>query len=110
MDDLFWGRDHVDVNDWAEKLTMATKVCDLNVDKLFKNTKLNLKKRTKKWFKKLNPAPTNWTKLRTWIEQNYGNVDVDDIRIKMDAIKQEPKERVQKYYEKLDKLFQRGQI
>jgi len=28
----------------------------------------------------------------------------------LDAIKQEPKERFQKYYERLDKLFQRGQI
>jgi hypothetical protein len=44
--------------------------------------------------------------------QKYGNVDVDvyDIWIKLDAIKQEPKERVQKYYERMDKLFQRGQI
>jgi len=28
--------------------------------------------------------------------------------MKLDAIKQEPKERVEKYYECLDKLFQRG--
>ncbi len=27
--------------------------------------------------------------------QKYGNVDADDIRMKLDAIKQEPKERVQ---------------
>jgi hypothetical protein len=42
--------------------------------------------------------------------QKYGNIDVDDIRFKLDAIKQKPKEKVQKYYERLDKLFQRGQI
>jgi hypothetical protein len=42
--------------------------------------------------------------------QKYGDVDVDDIRMKLDAIKQEPKERVQKYYERLDKLFQKGQM
>jgi hypothetical protein len=30
--------------------------------------------------------------------------------MKMDAIKQEPKERVQKYFGRLDKLFQKGQI
>ncbi len=42
--------------------------------------------------------------------QKYGNIDVDDIRMKLDAIKQEPKERVQKYFERLDKLFQRGRI
>jgi len=35
----------------------------------------------------------------TLIVQKYGNVDADDIRMKLDAIKQEPKERVQKYFE-----------
>jgi hypothetical protein len=30
--------------------------------------------------------------------------------MKMDAIKQEPKERVQKYFERLDKLFRKGKI
>jgi hypothetical protein len=42
--------------------------------------------------------------------QKYGDVDADDIRMKLDAIKQEPKERVQKYFERFDKLFQRGRI
>ncbi len=42
--------------------------------------------------------------------QKYGNVDTDDIWVKLDAIKQEPKERVRKYFERLDKLFQRGRI
>ncbi len=42
--------------------------------------------------------------------QKYGNVDADDIRMRFDAIKQEPKERVQKYFERLDKLFQKGRI
>jgi hypothetical protein len=58
---------------------MAGEVRDLNVDKLFKITKLNLRGRAKEWFKKLNLAPTNWTKLCTQIAQKYGNVDVDDI-------------------------------
>ncbi len=61
MDELFWGQDHEDVNDWVERLIMAAEVWDLNVDKLFKITKLSLKGRAKEWFKKLNPAPTNWT-------------------------------------------------
>ncbi len=39
--------------------------------------------------------------------QKYGNIDADDIRMKMDAIKQEPRERVQKYFERLDKLFRK---
>ncbi len=42
--------------------------------------------------------------------QKYGRVDDDDIRMKLDAIKQKLKERVQKYFEHLDKLFQRGKI
>jgi hypothetical protein len=43
MDELFWGRDHEDVNDWVERLIMVTKVRDLNADKLFKIIKLNLR-------------------------------------------------------------------
>jgi len=42
--------------------------------------------------------------------QKYGNIDVDDIRMKMDVIKQEPKEWVQKYFERLDKMFRKGPI
>jgi len=34
---------------------MAIEVKDLNDDKLFKITKLNLHGRAKEWFKKLNP-------------------------------------------------------
>jgi hypothetical protein len=44
------------------------------------------------------------------IIQKYGDVDADDIRMKLDAIKQEPREKVQKYFERLDKLFQKGQL
>jgi len=110
MDELFWGRDHEDVNDWVERLTMAAEVRDLNVDKLFKIAKLNLRGRAKEWFKRLQPAPADWTELRMLIVQKYGNVDTDDIRMKLDAIKQEPKERVHKYFERLDKMFQHGKI
>jgi hypothetical protein len=110
MDELFWGRDHEDVNDWAERLTMAAEMRDLNVDKLFKIAKLNLRGRAKEWFKKLQPVPVDWAELRTLIVQKYENIDVDDIWMKLDAIKQEPKERVQKYFERFDKLFQRGRI
>ncbi len=110
MDELFWGRDHEDVNDWAERLTMAAEVRDLNADKLFKIAKLNLCGQAKEWFKRLQPTPADWTKLRMLIMQKYGNVDTDDIRMRFDAIKQESKERVQKYFKRLDKLFQRGRI
>jgi len=48
--------------------------------------------------------------LKTLIVQKYENVDAVDIQVKLDAIKQEPRERVQKYFERLDRLFQRGRI
>ncbi len=54
MDELFWGRDHEDVNYWAERLIMVAEVKDFNDDKLFKIAKLNLHARIKEWFKKLN--------------------------------------------------------
>jgi len=110
MDELFWGRDHEDINDWAERLTMAIEVRDLNANKLFKIAKLNLRGRAKEWFRRLQPAPAAWVELRNLIVQKYGDVDANDIRMKLDAIKQEPKERVQKYFERFDKLFQRGRI
>jgi hypothetical protein len=110
MDKLFWGRDHEDVVNWAERLCMAAEVRDLNVDKIFKIAKLNLRSRARDWFRKLQQAPADWAELRTLILQKYGKVDTDDIRMKLDVIKQEPKERVQRYFERLDKLFQRGKI
>ncbi len=42
--------------------------------------------------------------------QKYGDVDADDIRMKLDGIKQEPKERVQRYFGRLNRLFQKGRI
>jgi hypothetical protein len=110
MDELFWGREHEDVSDWAERLTMAVEVQDLNVDKLFKIAKLNLRGRAREWLRRLQPAPADWIELRTLILQKYGNVDDDDIRAKLDAIKQEPRERVQRYFEWLDRFFRKGRI
>ncbi len=89
---------------------MAAKVRDLNADKLFKIAKLNLRGRAKDWFRKLQPAPVNWIELRNLIVQKYGLIVAVDIRMRMDAIKQEPKERVQKYFKRLDKLFRKGQV
>ncbi len=54
--------------------------------------------------------PADWADMRTLMIQKYENVDADDIRMKLDAVKQEPKKRVQKYFECLDKLFQKGKI
>jgi hypothetical protein len=48
--------------------------------------------------------------LHTLIVQKYGDIDADDIRMKLDVIKQEPRERIQKYFEHFNKKFQRGII
>ncbi len=63
LDDLFWGREYEDITNWAERLTMAAEVRDLTPDKLFKIVKLNLRGRAKEWFRRLQPAPTDWTEL-----------------------------------------------
>jgi hypothetical protein len=89
---------------------MAIEVKDFNDDELFKIAKLNLHDRANEWFKKLNPPPVDWIVLRTSIIQKFGDVDVDEIHVKLDAIKQEPREWVEKYFERLNKLFQRGRI
>jgi hypothetical protein len=73
---------------------MAVEVRDLNTNKLFKIAKLNLKGRAREWFRRLQPALADWLELKTLIVQKYGSVDADDIRVKLDAIKQEPRERV----------------
>jgi septation ring formation regulator EzrA len=70
-DGLFLGRNHEDVNDQAERLTMAIEVRNLNADKLFKITKLNLRGRAKEWFRKLQPAPVDWVELRNLIMQKW---------------------------------------
>jgi hypothetical protein len=110
MDDMFWGRDHEDVSDWAEHLTMAAEVRDYNADKLFKIANLNLRGRAKEWFCRLQHAPVDWANMRNQMVQKFGNIDADNIRMRMDAIKQEPRERVQKYFERLDKLFRKGKV
>jgi len=67
MDELLWGREHEDVIDWAERLTMVAEVRDLNADKLFKIAKLNLRGRVRDWFKRLQPVPVDWVELRALI-------------------------------------------
>jgi len=59
MDELFWGRVHKDVTDWAKRLTMAAEVRDLNADKLFKIAKLDLRSKAREWLRRLQPAPTD---------------------------------------------------
>ncbi len=40
----------------------------------------------------------------------YGTMDKEDIKAKLDVIKQEPKQQVQGYYDIMEKLFTRGKL
>ncbi len=40
----------------------------------------------------------------------YGTMDKEEIKAKLDVIKQEPKQQIQGYYDIMDKLFTRGKL
>ncbi len=40
----------------------------------------------------------------------YGVYDEDELKMKMDAIMQKPRQRVQLYYDRLERLFVKGKI
>ncbi len=42
------------------------------------------------------------------MQQKFGNVDLDELKI--DVVKQEPHQRVQTYFDPLDKLFRKGKV
>jgi hypothetical protein len=48
--------------------------------------------------------------MKTNMHRKFGVVDLDELRVKMDPVKQEPMQQVQLYFDKLDKLFRRGKI
>jgi hypothetical protein len=40
----------------------------------------------------------------------YGTIDKEEVKAKLDLIKQEPKQWVQTYYDQMEKLFARGKL
>ncbi len=63
MDELFWGKDMEDVFDWIKRMWMATKVWELDEEKLFKIVKLNLKGKAWYWYRWLDLAPHDYATL-----------------------------------------------
>jgi hypothetical protein len=53
------------------------------------NTKrrLNLKGKSKKWFKKLVAAPMDWETMKATMLLKYGTIDKKKVRAKLDLIK-----------------------
>jgi hypothetical protein len=86
---------------------MATKVHGIDELKLFKIGRFNMKGKSKEWFKKLMVVPTDWWTMKATMLLKYGTID-KEARAKLDLIKQELKQRVHAYYDKMEKLFARG--
>ncbi len=67
--------------------------------KLFKIGKLKVKGKSKDWFKKLTVIPMDWQAMKVAMMLKYGTIDKEEIKDKLDFIKQEPKHKVLAYYD-----------
>lgn len=63
---------------------MATKVKGIDEQKLFKIGRLNIKRKAKEWFKKLDGAQANWHARKTTMFSKYGIVNKEEIKVKLD--------------------------
>lgn len=73
---------------------MAVDMRSIDELKLYKIGKLNLRSKYKEWFKKLVAPPTTWQNMKATMLLKYITVDKEKVKMKLDMIKQEPKERV----------------
>jgi hypothetical protein len=48
--------------------------------------------------------------IQALLDQKYGIYNEDELRLKMDAVHQELRQRVQLYYDMSEKLFVKGRI
>jgi hypothetical protein len=110
MDELLWGKEFEDVHEWVERLKMVVEVKGIDELKLYKIGKLNLRGKSKEWFKKLVGAPTTWQDMKATMLLKYVFDDKENIRVKLDMIKQKPKQKLQTYYDWMDKLFAKGKL
>ncbi len=76
--------------DWTERLEIASKVWGYDEVKLFKIVKFNLHGKIKDWFKKLQPTLVDWNEMETVMQQKFGDVDLDELWVKMDFVKKKP--------------------
>ncbi len=65
---------------------MATKVQELDEEKLFKIAKLNLKGKAWDWYCQLDLAPNDWLILQAILHQKYEAYDENELRMKMDVV------------------------
>jgi hypothetical protein len=69
-----------------------------------------LRGKTKEWFKKFVTTLADWPAMKVAMLLKCGIVDKEEVRAKLDQIKQEPKQKVQAYHNKMEKLFTRGKL
>lgn len=110
VDETFSGKEYEDVYDWTERLQMAAEVRDYTPDKLFKVARLNLRGKAKDWVKRHAPPLTTWEELEEALIAKFGQYDAVEVKGKLDAIKQELRQRVQAYYDRLERWFDKGRI
>jgi hypothetical protein len=48
--------------------------------------------------------------MKIGMQQKIGDVDMDDLRMKLNGVKQKLRYQVQLYFERLDDLFRKGKI
>jgi len=48
--------------------------------------------------------------MKVRMQQKFKDVDLDELKMKMDMVKQKLRQRVQLYFDKLDKMFRKGKI
>ncbi len=71
----------MDVHDQVKRLEMAIEVRGIDEQKQFKIGKLNLRGKSKKWFKKLATMLANWQAIKVVVLLKYRIVDKDEIII-----------------------------
>ncbi len=105
MDELFWGWEFEDVIDQVERLEMVAEMQNYDEIMFFKIACLNMRGKAQEWYKKFNPTLVDQVELKIAMELKYGNVNLEGIQVWFNVIKQEPKQRVQSYYDRLEILF-----
>jgi hypothetical protein len=55
-------------------------------------------------------APIAWQDMKAAMLLKYDIIDKDEVKTKLDLIKQKPKQRIQTYYDCMENLFARGKL
>ncbi len=89
---------------------MVAKVMGIDEQELFKIGKLNLRGKSKELYKKLAIAPIDQPTMKVVMLLKYSTMDKEEVWAKLDQIKQELKQIVQAYHDRMEKLFTRGKL